>query len=365
MERHSKAYFYRCQIDKVAETGWRELKTTKFIRDILEDKPLYDGFGSQKVGLVYRVGTGSKKILLRADIDALQTSTGVAHICGHSTHAGALMSVYERCRARLSLINEKDLSVYFVFQPAEETFPSGASAIVKKMQSDNLTFDAIYSAHVRPLMRLGFLGLQSGAVWARGDYFEVECHGVQRHIKDSDKGQDAIFAAAKVTEAIKSFHNKHIENVRWSVGTITGGRQPNTVADYAKLTGDVRMRDDSMRGQIQNYLAFQAREISNKTNCRVESQYYDGYPSVSNDEQLTARLTTYVDAREDFQIATEDMFSYGCEDFGFYSALGPICMAFVGTGDRYDIHEDKCTISPGGTAAVAKYFCMVIDMLLA
>lgn len=362
MKNISSAYNHRLNIDRVAELGWNEIETTKYIKTSLKKKPLYEGFGKNKVGLVYRVGKGEKKILLRADIDALQTSKGVAHICGHSTHAGALICAFEWCVFHEQMLSEKNLSIYFIFQPAEETFPSGAAAVVEQMKKDRLQFDEIHSVHVRPLMSLGVIGLQSGTIWARGDYLEIECLGQQRHVKDSDKGQDAMCAASRMIAAVKEFHNTHIKDVRWGIGTIAGGRQANTVADSVTMTGDIRLRHDSLQSKVKSYLSDVVQKIQKETGCQIKYKYSDGYPSVENDQKTTAKLIQYLKKKDTFQLATENMFSFGCEDFGYYNSLGPICMAFIGTGDKHDIHEEDCVISKEGTENTQMYFMQIIKM---
>ena len=39
-------------------------------------------------------------------------------------------------------------------------------------------------------------------------------------------------------------------------------------------------------------------------------------------------------------------------------------MALIGTGDKYDIHEAKCTISDKGTEAVYQYFSEITNWWL-
>jgi len=82
-------------------------------------------------GVVAHIGSGSKCVALRADIDALpiseetgldyaSTRNGVMHACGHDTHTTMLLAA-----ARVLKEREHELqgTVKLIFQPGEEKSP--------------------------------------------------------------------------------------------------------------------------------------------------------------------------------------------------------------------------------------------------
>ncbi len=355
---------YKKKLNTIAELGWQEEKTTDYIAAILKDTPIKRGFRKGNTGLLYKIGTGSQSILLRADIDALKTSKGIRHTCGHSTHMSALIGTYQYAQSIEKNISEADKSIYFLFQPAEEAFPSGAQAFVSECKDSIKKIKQAFTIHVFPKLKLGEIGLQPGVIWARGDYMEIRIKGKMVHIKDNLDGIDALYAASLIIQKIKSFQKRH-STLRIGIGIIEGGRQTNTVADFALLKGDIRLKSESQQRRVKSALKKICSEIEKKTGAQVELSYFYGCPTVSNDSSLTKNIASDLKKYDkQFTISKKDLFSYGCEDFAYISSLVPSVTAFIGTGDMYDLHEENCTISDEGTLLAESYFKFIIDRFI-
>lgn len=343
-----------------AELGWQEIQTTDYIAKQLHAKPIKRGFGGGSTGLVYKIGNGTKSILLRADIDGLKTAHGIAHSCGHSTHMASLMGVVDDTIALENELTKQDKSIYFLFQPAEETFPSGGATFVAECPDIMRQITAAYAIHVRPLMQLGYIGLQPGSLWARGDYMEIEVVGKMVHIKNNEKGIDALHAASLLIQKIRQIQKKH-SSIRIGIGVMEGGRQPNTVADHALLKGDIRLKKDSQQQDIKNLLLQVCKEVEKLTHTQVKLNYYTGCPVVYNDAKLTREISQHVN---DMTLVSKGLFSFGCEDFSYISQKVPSVIALIGTGDAYDLHEENCTISDKGTINAYHYFKTVVSSFI-
>lgn len=350
---------YKNQLNRIAELGWQEVKTTAYIAEQLRTEPLKRGFAKINSGLVYKVGDGKRSILLRADIDGLRTAHGIAHSCGHSTHMASLMGAFTEAKKKEDELTKQNKAIYFLFQPAEETFPSGAVAFTTECSEIMKTISAAFTIHVRPLMQLGQLGLQTGPVWARGDYMEITVKGKMTHIKNNDKGIDAIYAASLLVQKIHSLQRRY-PSIRIGVGVMEAGRQANTVADLALLKGDVRLKNDSQQKLVKRYLFEACTKVESITGTQIKLSYFDGYPSVKNDTRLTKILAQSMAGKINQKIITQGLFSYGCEDFAYIASKVPSVTAFIGTGDKNDIHEEQCTISDQGTLNAYEYFKAVI-----
>lgn len=353
---------FKTKLNQIAELGWQEVKTTDYIATQLKVKPLKRGFGKGDTGLLYKIGAGSEGILLRADIDALKTAHGVAHSCGHSTHMASLMGVFQDTRKLEKKLTEQNKSIYFLFQPAEETFPSGGKAFTEECSDILKNIKSAYAIHVRPLMKLGFVGLQPGPLWARGDYMEIEIHGKMVHIKNNLEGVDSIYASSLIIAGIKKIQ-KRFSSLRIGIGVISGGRQANTVADYALLKGDIRLPHQRWQPRVKEMLYSLVKGVEMKTKARIILHYFDGTPPVVNDSSTTKTIVKYLNSRTDlkFTLQTSDLFSYGCEDFAFIAEKVSATIALIGTGDKYDLHEETCTISDQGTINAYLYFKAVVD----
>ena len=353
---------YKTKLNQIAELGWKENKTTEYIVEQLKVKPIKRGFGGGNTGLLYKIGSGSNAILLRADIDALKTAHGVAHSCGHSTHMASLMESFQDAIKLEDKLSEQNKSIYFLFQPAEEIFPSGGKAFIEECTQILKGIKSAYAIHVRPLMKLGTVGLQSGPLWARGDYMEIEIHGKMVHIKNNLEGVDAIYASSLIVSGIKKIQQR-FSSIRIGIGVISGGRQANTVADYSLLKGDIRLPHQHWQPRIKKMLESLIKTVELKTKARITLHYFDGTPPVVNDSSTTETIAKYLASRLDLRFTPQisDLFSYGCEDFAYIAEKVPATMALIGTGDKYDLHEENCTISDQGTVNAYLYFKAVVD----
>jgi len=278
----------------------------------------------------------------------------------------SLMGTFFYAKQRENELTIKNKSLYFLFQPAEETFPSGAHAFISECPDVIARLQSAYAIHVRPQMPIGTIGLQPGTLWARGDYMEIEVKGKMVHIKNNQNGVDAIYASTLIVKGIHSIQSKY-PSVRIGIGVISGGRQANTVADNVILKGDIRILDSIWQSKIKKMLILLVQNVERKTKTQISLHYFDGTPPVINNVHTTALIMTYLKKRSDlpFKIQSSSrLFSYGCEDFAYIAEKVPSTIALIGTGDRYDLHEENCTISDKGTINAHLYFNSIIDWFL-
>src|ERR1700757_4158568 len=130
---------FRRDLHAHPETGYHEYRTTRRIALRLEAAGLKPAILPKGTGLTVDIGADSSDgpvVGLRADIDALpivdekdvpyrSTVDGVCHGCGHDAHTAILLGA----AAQLSRA-ELPGRVRLVFQPAEETVPGGATAVL-------------------------------------------------------------------------------------------------------------------------------------------------------------------------------------------------------------------------------------------
>ena len=123
------------------ELSAQEVNTGKYVADLLKNMgyEVHEHVGKQGIEGVVGVlshGDGKKKIGIRADMDALPIQEinnlpyksrhdGISHLCGHDGHSAMALG------AAKYLADTKHFNgtVYFYFQPAEETMQGGPSMI--------------------------------------------------------------------------------------------------------------------------------------------------------------------------------------------------------------------------------------------
>lgn len=142
------------------ELAGKEKRTQEVIKKHLLDLGLQvetDIYGYGIVGILKGDKKG-KNIAWRTDMDALPNDfpdksdfkskiKGVQHGCGHDVHMAVALGI-----AEVLAKHKKSLqgTVYFIFQPEEETF-KGAKAIVENKKFAQFKLDEIYALHVTAL----------------------------------------------------------------------------------------------------------------------------------------------------------------------------------------------------------------------
>lgn len=358
---------YKNDLDAIAETGWNEVKTTAYIDSVIKQKSLVNGFGEKKVGRIFSIGKGSEKIFLRADIDALPSKNGVKHICGHSTHMASLLGAFQWALSKELELTKKNKQIIFIFQPAEETFPSGAAEIIKKCPEliDSIKYG--FGLHVAPDLPAGKIGIFDGIINAAGDYFEIEVYGKSTHIKSAPKGIDAIEGAAYIVQRFKKFQKEFPnfgKDVVFNIDTIKGGTSPNRIADTVFMNGDIRWFNKEDQEKIKKFFSDLPNEIKKIYNGQLKIRYFDGYPPLNNDTNLTTLVKTYISNDSDLSITDNVKKSLGTEDFSFYSEKIPTLYAKIGMEGKHELHDDMFYTDNHTVKLAFIYWLSIIDWFI-
>lgn len=144
----------RRDFHKNPELAGKEKQTQEALKKYLLDLGLQvktDSYGYGITGILKGDKKG-KRIAWRADMDALpndfpdktdfkSTVKGVQHGCGHDVHMAIALGI-----AEVLAKNKKALhgTVYFIFQPEEETF-IGAKSMIEKGLLSQINPDEIYA----------------------------------------------------------------------------------------------------------------------------------------------------------------------------------------------------------------------------
>ncbi len=303
-------------LEKIAELGWREEKTRDYIKRELQDTPLWE----EKTALIYSIGKGTP-VFFRAELDGLQTTAGVKHVCGHAAHLASLMGAYEYFTSS----PPAGFQIYFVFQPCEEGFPSGAQFIsdsfpeIKKCRMG-------FAFHAFPSEKTGEL---INPVFASGDYFEIKFEGKGTHIKNKylPRTTDALLLASKLAQTINKTKKK---DFLINAGTLTAGETPNSIAGNALVTGDVRALTDTARAAAEQWIRTEVAKLQKTTSVKISLLYSTVYPILKNNKRAIQRLEKILPVKK-------KLTSFATEDF----SLLPTEKIFllVGTGEKQDLHE--------------------------
>ena len=188
----AKVIEIRRRIHQHPELSNQEHATQKLVEHELRRGGLENIRHVVGTGLVVDIegASADKRLVLRADMDALpiqedrpdldfaSTHDGVMHACGHDAHTamllGAAMMLHD-------MREELQGSVRCVFQPAEETEPLGGRAIVADGVLDDA--DAALALHIDPEIEAGCIGINDGAMLAGGMEFTLTVQGRSAHAR--------------------------------------------------------------------------------------------------------------------------------------------------------------------------------------
>ncbi len=232
--------------------------------------------GGYGVKAVLRGGRPGKTIALRADMDALpiteatglpyaSTVPGVMHACGHDMHTATLLAV---AKALTAVAHELAGNVVFLFQPAEETPPGGAKAMIEDGALENPRVDAVFGMHVDPFLPAGQLSFSAGPVNVAPDQFDLTIQGRGGHGAAPHQTIDAVVVGAQVVNALQHIHSRQIspfERLVITVGHFTGGSNHNIAS----------MMEQVFAGVCSSYGA------------TYTFNYTYGYPVLVNDPAMT------------------------------------------------------------------------------
>jgi len=342
---------WRRALHAAPEVAWEEHATTELVCEALGsmgvpfERPLATGCVATIRGGAADAygpdGSSRRRLLMRADIDALPVSeqTGLAcssrndgcmHACGHDIHAAALLGVAQ-CLAALT--DELHGEVRLVFQPAEEV-SEGAVAMVRAGVCDGV--DAAYGMHVWSDVPGGRVNVEAGPRMANTDWFRVDVRGASAHGAMPHLGTDAIVAAAAVVQAIQTVASRVVspfEPVVVTVGQIQGGTANNVICDHVWMRGTIRCFDENEHARILSSMEKIVGRVAAAHGCEgTFALEGTGSVAVVNDEACatlcaeSARKVLGADALAPYEGSMPG------EDFSEYLREVPGVFAFVGAG---------------------------------
>lgn len=345
---------YRRELHSIPELGFEEVKTSKKIKDYLDDMGIESSYvgGTGLVALIqgdrtcnYDDGGKEPVACLRADIDAMpaREDTGlsfksvhdyVMHSCGHDGHAAILLGV-----AKLLKEYKKELKgkVKLIFQPAEELV-QGAKEMIKEGVLENPEPDYILGLHLWQPLETGKLGLKKGEMMASTDNFKVRIKGKEAHGAMPHQGIDPISVSAEFIQGIYHILARTLpaeENYVLSFGKIAGGTKGNVLASGVEIDGTYRCFEEKTRifikEKIENLLESKKNLYGTDWEYILESFTNPTY----NDYDLTEKI---VDSLQKVVLAENIFMPYGpvfpSEDFSEYAKIIPGTFFFLGAGGK-------------------------------
>ena len=369
---------YRQHLHANPELSYYEFETAAFVKEKLTQWGIeFTSCANTGVVALLKGDLPSDQVIaLRGDMDALpitevsdkpyaSKNPGVMHACGHDVHTSSLLGTAYILN---QLKSEFAGTIKFIFQPAEELLPGGASIMIKEGVLENPKPNYIIGQHVMPLIDAGKVGFRSGIYMASTDELYVTVTGKGGHGAQPHQNIDPVVIASHIIIALQQIVSRNADPRIPSVlsfGKVTANGATNIIPNEVKIEGTFRTLDEEWRAEAHKRMKKMAEGIAESMGGSCDFDIHKGYPFLINEEKLTANAKSFA---EDFlgkeNVVDLDIWM-AAEDFSFYSQITDACFYRLGTGNavkdtqysvhtpKFDIDEDALQISTGLMAYIA------------
>ncbi|WP_172121660.1 M20 aminoacylase family protein [Devosia sp. 919] len=362
------------------ELGFEETRTSQIVADQLAEVGIEVHRGLGKTGVVgtLRVGTGTRAIALRADMDALampelaerdyaSKTPNTMHACGHDGHTVMLLA------AARHLARERNFSgtVHFIFQPAEEG-RGGAKAMIDDGFFERFPVDAVYGLHNMPGLAPDEMAVVAGPQLASSDSWEVTFRGIGTHGAKPHLGRDAVTAAGQFLLALHTIVARRVDPLQPAVVSacaIESGdfRALNVIPDTVRIGGTARAYSAAVRDQLEAEIGQLAQGTAAMFGITADYKFLRRIPPVINDADATRRALAAAQAVTGRPVVTDFPPSTAGDDFAFFGAAVPGAYVWLGNGPAVDgalHHNSRYDFNDEAIATGARFWSTLVQQEL-
>lgn len=336
------------------------------------------GIGGHGVVGTLSLGNGTRRVSVRADMDALpiQEETGLPwasrqpgrmHACGHDGHMAMLLGAARALAERRAFSG----TVNLVFQPAEEAGKdSGAQRMIADGLFERFPCDAIFGLHNHPGYPVGTFLFGSGPFMSASDTVIITIHGRGGHAARPHLAVDPVLIAGSLIMALQSVVSRNIdptETAIVTIGTVNAGIASNVIPESARLGLSVRSFSAEVRRLLRQRITDLVRHQVAGYGGTVDIDYQEGYPVVVNSVAETA----FARAVAEELVGTENTVApfgpvTGSEDFAYYLERKPGCFLRLGNGENAPmLHNARYDFNDGNLTVGAAYWTRLVERYLA
>lgn len=365
-------------IHEYPELGGEEEQTAKKVEKYLGGLGIKTrrSYGTGVIGLLEGAFPGPV-VAFRADMDALRIEEktglpyaskrpGLMHACGHDAHTAALLGTARLLASHRGVLRG---GVKFFFQPDEEG-DGGAKQMIADGAMENPKVDAVFGAHVDPLLPAGHAGFLPGKAYAASNIFRITIKGKSTHAAKPHLGVDAIAIASQVVSALQQYAARNVnplDSVIISVCTMRGSsEQINVISEEVEMGGVIRTLGAEMRQRTVAAVRKIVSGVAEALGAEAYIEITDGHSGITNDPDMTLFAESTAEkllGKE--RVRRMEKPTMGSEDFGLFLERAPGCFYSFGVAnpekgitapghnDRFDIDEDALPALSALHAAIA------------
>ncbi|MBV7282805.1 MULTISPECIES: amidohydrolase [Corynebacterium] len=374
-EHHDVVLSWRRHLHSHPELSHREYETTDFLEQVLRSYGL-EPVRFPDTGLRVDLGPDTgEKLAFRADIDALPITEitgldfasekqGYMHACGHDVHTTIALAT--ACALSSFDLN---LGVRFIFQPAEEVLEGGAPEVISYGALEGV--GSIYALHVEPKLKVGKVGVRTGAITSAADSLTITVSGHGGHSARPHLTEDVVYALGALVTQLPGLLSRRVDPRSGTVlafGSVKAGFAANALPQHGVLLGTVRTADIRVWRMMQPLMEELIQQVVAPTGCEAQVRYVRGVPPVVNDDVATAVLADAATSVDPHAVVEAPQ-SSGGEDFSWYLEHVPGSMARLGcwdgTGTPGDLHQGDLVVDERAISVGIRLFAAILKRYLA
>jgi amidohydrolase len=354
------------------ELGLEEVRTAAIVAQKLRDygvDEVHTGIGKTGVvGIIHGTGQGTRRIGVRADMDALpideQTNlpyaskhAGKMHACGHDSHTTMLLGAAKHLAATRNF----DGTAVMIFQPAEEGL-GGARGMLADGLFQRFPCDEVYGMHNSPNTAPGSVGICKGAAMAGAAFFDITITGRGSHAAMPQQSRDALVIAASLVGQLQTIVSRNVaplDTCVLSVTKLNAGTAYNVVPETAHIGGTIRYFKDEVYATAETRMKEICAGVALSYGVEVDCQLRNVFDVLVNDDALS---DAYMQAAADIvgaeNIETGIQPATGSEDFADMLKVVPGAYCRIGHTGTLPLHNPGFVLGtevlPVGAAIMAR-----------
>ncbi|MBX5131566.1 amidohydrolase [Rhizobium lentis] len=331
------------------ELGFEEERTAGIAAKLLEEAGITVHRGLAGTGIVgtLQVGNGTRRIGLRADMDALampemaerpyrSTVPGKMHACGHDGHTAMLLGAARYLAATRNFSG----TVHFLFQPAEEG-RGGAKRMVEEGLFRLFPCDAVYGLHNMPGLAVDEIAVVEGPQLASSDSWRITFRGVGTHGAKPHLGRDPITAAGTFLSSLQTIVGRVVDPLQPAVVSACflqagDAKALNVIPDIVEIGGTARAYSPEVRDQLETEIARLASGTAAMYGVSADYRFERRIPPVVNDADATSRALAAAGIVFGEKVRRSFPPSTAGDDFAFFAENAPGCYVWLGNGPAVD-----------------------------
>ena len=361
------------------ELGFEESRTASIVAEKLRSygvDEVHTGIArTGVVGLIHGKGEGSKRIGVRADMDALpiheesnlaygSKNEGVMHACGHDGHTTMLLG------AAKHLAQTRDFSgtAVMIFQPAEEGL-GGARGMLAEGLFDKFPCDEIYGMHNYPNGEPNKVGICKGTAMAGASFFDIQIQGKGSHAAMPHQSRDPLVIGAALVGQFQSILSRNLPPLDSCVLSVTefhAGSAYNIVPDTATLAGTVRYFSDDVIALVETRMKELCDGFALAHGVDIKLDLRNVFDVLINDADLSdAYLEAAADVVGKENVSDANQPATGSEDFADMLKVVSGSYCTLGHSGTVGLHNPGFFLDPDILPVGASIMARIVERRLA